>query len=73
MKVMTYEGIVENGCVHIPAEVSLPEKTKVYIVVPGGDESKAQRVTHISSPRLAHPKQANDFIKEVKEVVDVKE
>jgi len=70
MKVITYEGVVENGCVHVPAGVLLPEKAKVYVVVPGISESGVQRVAHIPSPRLAHPEQANDF---VKEVIDLKE
>ena len=48
----------------------LPEKAKVYVVVPGISESGVQRVAHIPSPRLAHPEQANDF---VKEVIDLKE
>ena len=34
MKVMAYEGVVENGCVQLPPEVSLPDKAKVYVVVP---------------------------------------
>ncbi len=70
MKVITYEGVVENGCVRVPAGVLLPEKTKVYVVVPGISESGIQRVARFASPRLAHPEQANDFIKEV---VDMKE
>jgi hypothetical protein len=62
MKVETYEGIVENGCVHLPAEAHLPEKSRVYVVVPGPE---SQRIARIWSPRLANPEQAKDFIKEV--------
>ena len=65
MKVMSYEGVVENGCVHLPAGVLLPEKAKVYVVVPGISESGDTRVAHVASPRLVHPEQARDFIKEV--------
>ena len=70
MKVITYEGVVENGCVHLPAGVLLPEKAKVYVVVPGISESGSTPVAHIPSPRLAHPEQASEFIKEV---IDIKE
>ena len=65
MKVISYEGVVENGCVHLPAGVLLPEKAKVYVVVPGISESGGKPVAHIASPRLANPEQANDFIKKV--------
>jgi hypothetical protein len=68
MKVITYEGVVENGCVHIPAGVSLPEKAKVYVVVPGVYESGVRRAVHVPGPRLAHPEQASDFVKEVLEI-----
>ncbi len=34
MPVTTFQGTVENGQVRLPANVSLPEKTKVYVVVP---------------------------------------
>jgi len=67
MNVVTYEGVVENGCVHLPAGVLLPEKAKVYVVVPGISESGVQRVAHIYSPRLVHPEQANDLIMKVVE------
>ena len=63
MKVVAYEGVVENGCIHLPAGVSLPEKAKVYVVVPGAGTEPA--LAYIASPRLAHPEQAVDFIKEV--------
>ena len=62
MKVSAYEGIVENGCVRLPIEVVLPERTKVYVVVP---EIAPPRTTHIRSPRLSDSSQAKDFIKEV--------
>jgi len=63
MKVMTYEGVVENGRVRLPAGVSLPENAKVYVVVP--DAGTESAVAYIASPRLANPERAGDFIKEV--------
>jgi hypothetical protein len=65
MKVAAYEGVVENVCVHVPAGVTLPEKAKVYIVIPEVIEIETPRAVHIASPRLAHPEQASDFVKKV--------
>ncbi|HEY3137554.1 MAG TPA: hypothetical protein VGL29_16110 [Blastocatellia bacterium] len=64
MKVATYEGIVEDGTVRLPGDVKLPENTKVYILVPNAEP---RRIIHLRSPRLVHPEQAKDFIKEVVE------
>ena len=58
MKVTTFEGIIENGQVRLPADVRLPEKAKVYVVVP---DMEARQRAYIASPRLAHPEQAKDF------------
>jgi hypothetical protein len=62
MKVATYEGVVENGCVQLPPDANVPEKSVVYVIVPGAE---LQRVVHIRSPRLVNPEQAKDFVKEV--------
>jgi len=70
MKDMTYEGTVENGCVHLAAGVSLPENAKVYVVVPGTNENGGRHVVHIPTPRLKNPEHAKFF---VKEVFDLKE
>ena len=34
MRVTTFEGIVENGQIRLPATVRLPERAKVYMVIP---------------------------------------
>jgi hypothetical protein len=34
MQVTTFEGVIENGQVRLETDVRLPEKTKVYVVVP---------------------------------------
>lgn len=64
MRVTTFEGFVENGQVRLPGDVRLPEKARVYVVVP---EAEVKSVAFIGSPRLAHPEQAADFAKEVVE------
>jgi hypothetical protein len=62
MKVVTFQGIVENGQIRLPSSVRLPEKATVYVVVPDGE---VVQTSYIGSPRLVHPEQAVDFKKEV--------
>ncbi|OGP75089.1 MAG: hypothetical protein A2V86_10225 [Deltaproteobacteria bacterium RBG_16_49_23] len=62
MKVTTFEATVENGIIKLPEHVQLPEKTRVYVVIPGVD---VQPAYYARSPRLVHPEQAADFVKEV--------
>lgn len=62
MGVRTFEGIVEQGQIRFPATVQLPERAKVYVVIP---DIEVQTVAFIGSPRLVHPEQAADFVKEV--------
>ena len=66
MSVTTIEGVVENGRIRLPASVLLPEKAKVYVVVP---DVEVPPIACIGSPRLVHPEQAADFRKEVVEEV----
>ena len=62
MSVVTYEGIVEDGRIRLEAVVRLPDKTRVYVVVPGMPVESAAR---IFSPRLAHPEEQADFVMEM--------
>ena len=64
MSVTTIEAIVENGQIRLPSNIRLPEKAKVYVLIP---DVKVPSVSYIGSPRLAHPEQAVDFQKEVVE------
>jgi hypothetical protein len=64
MTVATFEGIVEGGRIRLGPGIVLPEKTKVYVVVPS---MEVEELGHIFSPRLAHSEQAADFIMEVVE------
>jgi hypothetical protein len=57
MNVATFEGIIVNGQVRLPENVHVPERTKVYVVIPGAGQSAMK----VMSPRLAHPEQAKDF------------
>jgi hypothetical protein len=60
MKIATFEAVVENGQIRLPVSVHLPERAKVYVVVPGMPSA-----AYIGSPRLVRPEQASDFEKEV--------
>ena len=63
MSIVTYEGIVEKGKIRLKAGVRLPDKAKVYVIVPDSEEQAAR----IMTPRLVHPEQAADFKMEVSE------
>jgi hypothetical protein len=67
MTIAAYEGVVENSRVQLPAGVCLPEKAKVYVVVPEVtiDIGSIGPAAHIRSPRLVHPENARDFVQEV--------
>jgi len=64
MSVMTYEGVVEKGQIRLKGDIHLPEKARVFVVVPDTPMKKSAR---IFSPRLKHPEQAADFILEIVE------
>jgi hypothetical protein len=65
MPILTLEGFVENGQIRLRDPVALPEHTKVYVVIP---EVETVPPAHVYSPRLVHPAQAADFVKQVIEV-----
>jgi hypothetical protein len=62
MSPTTYEATVKNGCVQLPENVSLPENTKVYVLVLDGESNETLR---LRSPRLADPEKAADFRKQL--------
>jgi hypothetical protein len=75
MSFATYQGIVENNQIHLPEGVVLPEQATVFVVVPEATpeppvvalepRKPGQPPPRIRSPRLSHPEQAADFVKEV--------
>jgi hypothetical protein len=67
MAVSTFEGIVENGRIRLRDDVTLPDNTRVFVVVPAYEPTLQAR---IHSPRLNHREQAVEFVKEVIEVAD---
>ena len=64
-KVRAFEGTVENGLIRLRDNVTLPDKAKVYVIVP---ELLTEQPAVIWSPRLAHPEEAKEFTKVVLEV-----
>lgn len=62
MKVTTYEAIIENGQIKLLTPVELPEKTKVYVIIP---EAKILDTVYIRSPRLVDKSKLADFRKEM--------
>lgn len=65
MAISTFEGIVENGQIRLRNKVNLPEKTRVFVVIPDFEATPKARV---HSPHLVHPEQAVDFTKQIVEV-----
>jgi hypothetical protein len=66
MTVTTYEGVVEKGKIRLKVGVHLPEKAKVFVIIPDVGLEKNGRVL---TPRLKNLAQTNDFEMEVSEDV----
>jgi len=64
MAVAAFEGLVDKGKIRLKTNIRLPERTRVYVVVPDLEIKQVR----IVSPRLVHPEQAADFKKEMIEV-----
>jgi hypothetical protein len=62
MALVTFEGTVENGEIHLRENVKLPEHARVYVVVP---DMEVARRARIYSPRLATPDHVGRFAKEI--------
>ena len=43
MQVTTFQGEIENGQVRLATDVRLPEKTKVYVVVPEFEQTASDK------------------------------
>ena len=58
MSVTTFEGVVENGQVRLPAGVVLPEQQTVFVVVPEAIHPTTHKLPGV---RLANPDDAVKF------------
>jgi hypothetical protein len=67
MAVRTTEGSIEDGQIRLPNGLRLPDRAKVYIVIPDEPEiielPLLPPVVHLRSPRLADPKDAARLVK----------
>jgi hypothetical protein len=66
MKVMAFQGVIENGEIKLPSGTVLPDNGTVYVLIPDATQTSPSPV-RIVSPRLARPEQAVDFELEVVE------
>jgi hypothetical protein len=64
MSVVTFEGIVEDGQIRLKPDIRLPDKTKVYVLVP---DMQIDGVARMISPRLVRREDAADFVMDVVE------
>ena len=64
MSVTAYEATIENGQVKFDEPVNLPERARVYVLVP---KSSKSRIHMMSTPHLKDPSDAADFVMEVTE------
>lgn len=64
MSVVTYEAVIENGQVRLAPGVTLPDRARVFVVVPDQTETPGPRIW---SPRLVHPQDAAAFHMEVRD------
>ena len=64
MAAVTYECIVENGEIKLPAGIQLPEHAKVYVIVP---DEQPMRVVRMMSPRVVKAEDAELLKKAVRQ------
>ena len=55
MPVTTFEGVIENGQIRLPAGVVLPERQTVFVVVP---DAIQMTISKLPGVRLANPEAA---------------
>ena len=67
MSILALEAIVDHGLIRLPPDVKLPDRTRVYIIVPA---NLTQKKARLRSPRLTKPEQVRDFVMEVSEERD---
>lgn len=58
MSVATFEGVVENGQIRLKTDIHLPDKTKVYVIVP---ETQVKQIAKIFSPPVSLPRASFRF------------
>ena len=64
MATAIFDGVVEDGRVRLAPGTTLPERAKVYVVVPDPAPTTRPPI-HIPGPRLARPEDAKRLAKQV--------
>ena len=77
MATAIYDGVVQDGRVTLAAGATLPERARVFVVLPDptppptpADAAPARPAVHVPGPRLARPEDAARLAKRVIELVD---
>ena len=65
MQVTTFEGIVKNGQIQLTEDITLPERARVFVVLPHADNVK-----RIMSPKLVNRSDAKTFDKTIEVDID---
>ena len=65
MPLTAIEGVVENGTIRLREDVSLPEKTRMYVIIA---DPRPAAAASVRSPHLARREQSRDFRKQIVEV-----
>jgi uncharacterized lipoprotein YbaY len=65
--VTAIEGVVENGKISLRESVSLPENTRVFVIVP---DVSAKPVAHVRPPHFVNVRDAVRFQKQVMDIPD---
>ena len=68
MPLTAIEGFVENGAIRLRENVSLPENTRVFVIIDGFAGAGAAPSARVRTPRLAIPEESRDFRKRIVEV-----
>ncbi len=59
MSVQTYEGTVTSGRIALRSGLVLPERTKVFVIVPKGLENESP--VNVRTPRLKDREKSSEF------------
>jgi hypothetical protein len=70
MGVIAVEGVVENGQVRLRPDVQLPEKARVFVIVP---DAETVPTGQDALPRSIYPEQVRDMGMTIKEILDLED
>ena len=68
MGVIAVEGVVENGQIRLMPDIQLPEKTRVFVIVP---DTETVPTDQAALPKSIYPEQVRDMGMTIKELLDM--